>query len=126
MKQVINTLEAPQAIGAYSQAIKVGSVVYMSGQIPLHPESMEIVSRDIQAQARQVFANLQAVATAAGGSLEQIVRLTIYLTNMEDFAVVNQVMVEYCVEPYPARVTIAVSALPKGASVEVDAIMVLS
>ena len=116
---------APAAIGPYSQAIKVGSLVFLSGQIPLDPQSMEIVSDDVAAQTHQVFKNLIAVAEAAGGSLSNAVKLTIYLTDLGEFAVVNEIMAEYFSEPYPARATIQVSALPKGSAVEIDAVLAL-
>ena len=116
---------APAAIGPYSQAIKAGSLVFLSGQIPLDPQSMEIVSGDVAAQTHQVFKNLIAVAEAAGGSLSNAVKLTIYLTNLGDFTVVNEIMAGYFSEPYPARATIQVSALPKGSSVEIDAVLAL-
>ncbi|MBL4574170.1 MAG: RidA family protein [Gammaproteobacteria bacterium] len=116
---------APAAIGPYSQAIKAGSLVFLSGQIPLDPQSMEIVSEDVAAQTHQVFKNLIAVAEAAGGRLSNAVKLTIYLTDLGDFAVVNEIMAEYFSEPYPARATIQVSALPKGSAVEIDAILAL-
>jgi len=116
---------APAAIGPYSQAIKTGSLVFLSGQIPLDPRSMEIVSDDVAAQTHQVFKNLIAVAEAAGGSLSNAVKLTIYLTDLSDFAVVNEIMAGYFSEPYPARATIQVSALPKGSAVEIDAVLVL-
>ena len=124
-KQPIHTSEAPAAIGPYSQAIKAGTTIYLSGQIPLSPATMELVKGDVRAQARQVFDNLAAVAEAAGGSLDDAVRLTIYLTDLAHFPVVNEIMAEYCKEPYPARVTIGVSQLPRGAAVEVDGILVL-
>ena len=124
-KEPIHTAKAPAAIGPYSQAIRAGNTVYLSGQIPLNPATMELVKGDIRAQARQVFDNLAAVAQAAGGSLENAVRLTIYLTDLAHFPVVNEIMAEYCKEPYPARVTIGVSQLPRGAAVEVDGILVL-
>jgi len=116
---------APAAIGPYSQAIKAGPLVFLSGQIPLDPKSMEIVSDDIAAQTHQVFKNLIAVADAAGGSLSNAAKLTIYLTDLGDFAVVNEIMAGYFSEPYPARATIQVSALPKGSAVEIDAILAL-
>ena len=116
---------APAAIGPYSQAIKAGPLVFLSGQIPLDPKSMEIVSDDIAAQTHQVFKNLIAVADAAGGSLSSAAKLTIYLTDLSDFAVVNEIMAGYFSEPYPARATIQVSALPKGSAVEIDAILAL-
>ena len=116
---------APAAIGPYSQAIKAGSIVFLSGQIPLDPQSMEIAFDDIAAQTHQVFKNLIAVAKAAGGSLSNAAKLTIYLTDLGDFAVVNEIMAEYFSEPYPARATIQVSALPKGSKVEIDAVLAL-
>ena len=116
---------APAAIGPYSQAIKAGSLVFLSGQIPLDPQSMEIVFTDVAAQTHQVFKNLIAVAEAAGGSLSNAVKLTIYLTDLGEFAVVNEIMAEYFSEPYPARATIQVSALPKGSAVEIDAVLAL-
>jgi reactive intermediate/imine deaminase len=124
-KEPIHTSRAPAAIGPYSQAIRSGNTIYLSGQIPLNPKTMELAKGDIRAQARQVFDNLAAVAEAAGGSLENAVRLTIYLTDLANFPVVNEIMAEYCKEPYPARVTIGVSQLPRGAAVEVDGILVL-
>ncbi len=125
-KQVIDTDRAPRAIGTYSQAVRVGETVYLSGQIPLVPETMELVEGDVQAQIRRVFSNLGAVAAAAGGSLADLVKLTVYLKDLADFLLVNQVMAEYFSEPYPARAVIGVSALPKGAAVEIDAVMVLA
>jgi len=124
-KEPIQTSGAPAAIGPYSQAIRAGGTVYMSGQIPLDPKTMELVKGDVRAQARQVFDNLAAVAQAAGGSLDDAVRLTIYLTDLAHFTVVNEIMAEYCNEPHPARVTIGVSQLPRGAAVEIDGILVL-
>ena len=124
-KQIITTDQAPQAIGTYSQAVRVGETVYLSGQIPLQPTTMTLVEGDIQAQIRQVFANLQAVALAAGGTLADIVKLTIYLTDLGHFAAVNTVMADYIAEPYPARAAVGVAALPKGAQVEMDAVLVL-
>jgi reactive intermediate/imine deaminase len=124
-KEPIHTSRAPAAIGPYSQAIRAGSTIYLSGQIPLDPKTMELVKGDIRAQARQVFDNLAAVAEAAGGSLANAVRLTIYLTDLANFPVVNEIMAEYCKEPYPARATIGVAQLPRGAAVEVDGILVL-
>ncbi|MFT5842688.1 MAG: 2-iminobutanoate/2-iminopropanoate deaminase [Pseudohongiellaceae bacterium] len=121
----VHSNSAPAAIGPYSQAIKAGSMVFLSGQIPLDPKSMEIVSDDVAAQTHQVFKNLIAVAEAAGGSLSNAAKLTIYLTDLGDFAVVNEIMAGYFSEPYPARATIQVSALPKGARVEIDAILAL-
>ncbi len=125
-KSVIATSEAPQAIGAYSQAVKAGDTVYLSGQIPLSPATMEIVAGGIEAQIEQVFANLQAVAKAAGGTLDDAVKLTIYLTDLGHFAQVNAAMTRVFSEPFPARATIQVSALPRGALVEVDAVLVLT
>lgn len=124
-RQIIHTDAAPAAIGPYSQAVKAGDTVYLSGQIPLDPATMELVSDDVAAQARQVFRNLAAVCDAAGGSLSKIARVGIYLTDLSRFAEVNGVMAEFFGVPYPARSTIEVSALPRGAQVEVDAIMVL-
>jgi reactive intermediate/imine deaminase len=124
-KEPIHTTRAPAAIGPYSQAIRAGSTIYLSGQIPLDPKTMELVKGDIRAQARQVFENLGAVAEASGGSLANAVRLTIYLTDLANFPVVNEVMAEYCKEPYPARATIGVAQLPRGAAVEIDGILVL-
>jgi reactive intermediate/imine deaminase len=122
---VIATTEAPAAIGPYSQAVRAGDTVYFSGQIPLDPASGVLVEGDITVQTRRVFDNLVAVAQAAGGSLSQIVRVGIYVTDLANFAAVNAVMAEYFQPPYPARSTIEVSALPKAAQVEVDAVMVL-
>ncbi|WP_045728155.1 MULTISPECIES: RidA family protein [unclassified Xanthomonas] len=124
-RQIIQTDRAPAAIGPYSQAVRAGNTVYFSGQIPLDPATGEIVAGDIAAQARRAFDNLQAVAEAAGGSLARIVRLGLYLTDLSQFAQVNAVMQEYFQAPFPARSTIEVSALPKGAGFEVDAVMVL-
>ncbi len=123
-KTVINTDKAPAAIGTYSQAIKAGNTVYMSGQIPLDPKSMELVE-GFEAQAVQVFENLKAVAEAAGGSLKDIVKLNIVLTDLGNFATVNEVMSRYFQLPFPARAAIGIAALPKGAQVEMDAVMVL-
>jgi reactive intermediate/imine deaminase len=122
-REIIRTDQAPQAIGTYSQGVKVGATVYLSGQIPLVPETMEMVEGDIEQQIRRVFDNLQAVARAAGGSLAEVVKLNVFLTNLDHFPVVNQVMADYFSEPYPARAAIGVAALPKGAAVEMDAIM---
>lgn len=123
--QKIHAPGAPAALGPYSQAIKAGAMVFLSGQIPLDPESMELVEGDIEAQTRQVFNNLAAVAQAAGAGLQQAVKLTIYLRDLNDFGRVNGIMAEYFSEPFPARATIEVSALPKGAAVEIDAILVI-
>ena len=124
-RQILHTDAAPAAIGPYSQAVRAGTTVFLSGQIPLDPGTGELVQGDIAAQARQAFANLRAVCEAAGGSLDGVVRLGLYLTDLGDFAAVNAVMAELFTAPYPARSTIEVSALPKGANVEVDAILVL-
>lgn len=124
-RQAIQTDNAPQAIGTYSQAIQSGGTVYLSGQIPLLPETMELVEGDIQAQIRQVFDNLRAVCIAAGGSLADIVKLNVFLTDLNCFPLVNTVMAEYFVQPYPARAAVGVAALPRGAAVEMDAIMTL-
>jgi len=124
-KEPIHTPSAPAAIGPYSQAIRAGNTVYLSGQIPLDPATMELVAGDVRAQIRQVFENLAAVAHAAGGSLANAVRLTVYLTDLEHFPLVNEIMAEYCKEPYPARAAIGVAQLPRGAAVEVDGILVL-
>lgn len=121
--QIIATDRAPAAIGPYSQAVQAGGVVYFSGQIALDPATGNMVAGDVEAQARQVFDNLSAVCAAAGGELSDIVRVGIYVTDLGHFATVNAVMAEYFAKPYPARSTIEVSALPKGALVEVDAIM---
>ena len=125
VKEIISTDKAPQAIGTYSQAVKTGSTVYMSGQIPLIPETMEMIEGDIRQQIHRVFQNLQAVANAAGGDLVDIVKLNVFLTDLSDFPQVNEVMAEYFQQPYPARAAIGVSALPKDAGVEMDAIMEL-
>ena len=122
-KEIISTDQAPRAIGTYSQAVKCGGSVYLSGQIPLIPETMELVEGDIEAQIRRVFDNLQAVARAAGGSLADVVKLNVFLTDLAHFPTVNQVMAEYFSEPFPARAAIGVAALPKGAAVEMDAVM---
>lgn len=121
----ISTTQAPAAIGTYSQAIRAGDTVYLSGQIPLDPTTMELVDDSVEAQVRQVFDNLAAVARAAGGDLERIVKLTVYLTDLDDFATVNEVMAEYFSEPYPARAAIGIAALPRSAAVEVDAVLVI-
>lgn len=124
-KEIIRTDLAPQAIGTYSQAVKVGNTVYLSGQIPLVPETMEMLEGDMEAQIRRVFDNLQAVARAAGGELRDVVKLNVFLTDLTHFPVVNSVMAEYFSQPYPARAAIGVAQLPKGAAVEMDAVMVL-
>jgi len=124
-KEIISTDKAPQAIGTYSQAVKVGNSVYLSGQIPLVPETMELVEGDMAANIHRVFRNLAAVAEAAGGSLADIVKLNVFLTDLSHFPLVNEVMAEYFSEPYPARAAVGVAALPKGVGVEMDAVMVL-
>ncbi len=124
-KEIISTDKAPQAIGTYSQAVKIGTTVYMSGQIPLVPETMEMVAGDIKAQIHRVFQNLRAVANAAGGDLCDIVKLNIFLTDLSNFPHVNEVMAEYFQQPYPARAAIGVSALPKDSAVEMDAVIEL-
>lgn len=124
-KEPIHTSQAPAAIGPYSQAIRAGNTVYLSGQIPLDPVTMEIVKGDIRAQIRRVFDNLAAVAAASGGSLANAVRLTVYLTDLSHFPVVNEIMAEYCEKPFPARAAIGVAQLPRGAAVEIDGILVL-
>jgi reactive intermediate/imine deaminase len=124
-KEIISTSKAPQAIGTYSQAVKAGSTVYLSGQIPLIPETMEMVEGDIRQQIHRVFQNLQAVAIAAGGGLSDIVKLNVFLTDLSNFPLVNEVMAEYFEAPYPARAAIGVAALPRAAGVEMDAIMEL-
>jgi reactive intermediate/imine deaminase len=124
-KEIIQTDKAPQAIGTYSQAVKVDNTVYLSGQIPLVPETMEIIDGGISDEIHRVFENLRAVCQAAGGDLKDIVKLNIYLTDLANFPTVNEVMAEYFSEPYPARAAIGVASLPKGVGVEMDAIMVL-
>lgn len=121
----VHTERAPAAIGPYSQAVRCGGTVYLSGQIPLDPATMQLVEGDIAAQAHRVFDNLQAVCEAAGGSLAQVARVGIYLTDLGHFAAVNAVMQEYFTAPFPARSTIGVASLPRGAQVEVDAVLVL-
>jgi reactive intermediate/imine deaminase len=125
-REVIKADQAPAAIGAYSQAVKVGDTVYLSGQIPLDPASMQLVEGGMEAQIRRVFENLAAVAHASGGSLADTVKLNVFLTDLSHFALLNQVMAEYFREPYPARAAIGVAALPRGAQVEMDAVLVLS
>lgn len=124
-REIISTDKAPKAIGTYSQAVKVGDTVYLSGQIPLVPATMDMVEGGIEAQVRQVFDNLQAVCEAAGGTLADIVKLNIFLTDLDHFGMVNTIMAEYFREPYPARAAIGVASLPRGAAVEMDAVMVL-
>jgi reactive intermediate/imine deaminase len=125
MKEKIHTRFAPDAIGTYSQAVKVGNTVYFSGQIPLDPVSMNLVTGDIAVQTSQVFTNLQEVARASGGTLAHIVKLGIFLTDLTHFPIVNEVMAGFFTEPYPARSTVQVTALPRGAQIEIEAIMVL-
>ena len=125
IRESIQTDRAPAAIGTYSQAVRSGNTVYLSGQIPLDPTTMELVTGDMEAQIRRVFDNLAAVAEAAGGSLADIVKLNVFLPDLGHFAVVNQVMAEYFQSPYPARAAVGVADLPKGAPVEMDAIMEL-
>jgi reactive intermediate/imine deaminase len=124
-REIIHTDQSPAAIGAYSQAVKVGDTVYLSGQIPLDPATMQLVEGGMEAQIRRVFDNLAAVARAAGGHIADTVKLNVFLTDLSHFALVNQVMAEYFQEPYPARVAIGVAALPWGAQVEIDAVLVL-
>lgn len=122
-KQYISTPHAPQAIGTYSQAVRTGNTVYLSGQIPLIPETMELIDADIAEQTRQIFRNLSAVAEASGGSLADFAKVHVFLTDLTNFPIINQVMKEFFTQPYPARAAVGVAALPKGAEVEVDAIM---
>jgi reactive intermediate/imine deaminase len=122
-RQIIHTERAPQAIGTYSQAVRVGDTVYLSGQVPLDPANMQLVSGDIEAQIRRVFENLKAVAEAAGGSLAQAVKMNVYLTDLKHFAKVNEVMALYCAQPYPARAAVGVAQLPRGAEVEIECIL---
>lgn len=122
-KVIIRTSEAPAAIGTYSQAVKIGTTVYLSGQIPLVPASMQMVSEDFAEQTHQVFKNLAAVCDAAGGSLNNMVKVNIFLTDLGQFATVNEIMSQYFAEPYPARAAVQVSALPRGAQIEIDGVM---
>ena len=124
-KAIIQTDRAPAAIGTYSQAVKAGNTVYLSGQIPLVPESMEMVSDDFAEQAHQVFKNLSAVCEAAGGTVQDLAKVNIYLTNLANFATVNEIMQQYFSQPYPARAAIGVSQLPKAAQIEIDGVMEL-
>jgi reactive intermediate/imine deaminase len=124
-KEAIHSDGAPAAIGTYSQAIKSGNLLFMSGQIPLDPKTMQIVDGNFEARARQVFDNLKAVAEAAGGNLNQIVKLTIFLTDLDNFATVNSVMEEFFEQPFPARAAVGVASLPKAVDVEADAILAL-
>ncbi|HEY8510249.1 MAG TPA: RidA family protein [Steroidobacteraceae bacterium] len=122
-RQIIQTNRAPGAIGTYSQAVRVGDTVYISGQIPLDPETMQLVSGDIEAEIRRVFENLKAIAEAAGGSLANAVKVNVFLTDLAHFAKVNEIMATYFSEPYPARAAIGVAQLPRGARVEIEAIL---
>ncbi|MDH5357812.1 MAG: RidA family protein [Gammaproteobacteria bacterium] len=122
-REIIHTSKAPEAIGTYSQAVKVGDVVYLSGQIPLVPETMAVIEGDFSTQVRRVFDNLTAVAEAAGGSLQDVVKLNIFLTDLSYFGTVNEIMAEYFQQPYPARAAIGVASLPKDVPVEMDAVM---
>jgi len=124
-RQIISTPDAPAAIGPYSQAVKAGNTVYLSGQIPLDPATMQLVSGDIDAEIRRVFDNLKAVAVAAGGSLNDAVKVNVFLTDLANFARVNEIMATYFAQPYPARAAVGVAALPRGARVEVEAILQL-
>ena len=124
-KEIITTENAPQAIGTYSQAVKVANTVYLSGQIPLIPQTMELIEGNIEVQITRVFDNLQAVASASGGELKDIVKLNVFLTDLSHFPVVNEVMARYFKKPYPARAAVGVAQLPKGAVVEMDAVMVI-
>ncbi len=124
-RRIVKTDQAPQAIGTYSQAVAADKVVYLSGQIPLVPETMELVAGGVETQIRRVFDNLKAVAAAAGGSLADVVKLNVFLTDLANFPTVNEVMSDYFKQPYPARAAVGVAALPKGADVEMDAVMVL-
>ena len=124
-KEIIKTAAAPAAIGTYSQAVKVGNTVYLSGQIPLIPGGAELDDADIRTQITRVFENLSAVAKAAGGSLRDVVKLNVFLTDLKNFPTVNEVMAEYFQQPYPARAAVGVAALPRGVGVEMDAIMVM-
>lgn len=125
-KTIIHTEQAPAAIGAYSQAVRAGNTVYLSGQIPLNPATMEVVDGGFAEQTHQVFKNLKAVIEAAGGSFDDVVKLNAYLTDLSHFATFNQIMGEYCRQPFPARAAVQVSALPKGVLVEVEGVVVLN
>ena len=124
-RQIIHTDAAPAAVGTYSQAVRTGNLVFISGQIPFVPTTMEVVDGDFAARARQVFENLAAIAQAAGGSLNDAVKLTVFLTDLDNFATVNEIMAEFCSSPYPARAAVQVAALPKGVDIEADAILAL-
>ena len=125
-REIIHTQQAPAAIGAYSQAVKAGNTVYLSGQIPLDPATLSLAEGGMEAQIRRVFDNLSAVAEAAGGSLNDIVKLNVFLTDLSHFALVNETMAAYFSQPYPARAAVGVASLPRGAAVEMDAVMVLA
>ncbi len=124
-KQAIHTDSAPAAIGTYSQAVRSGNIVFLSGQIPLLPETMEMIDGNFESRARQVFSNLKAVAEAADGTLNDVVKVTVFLTDLDNFATVNAIMEEFFEKPYPARAAVGVASLPKGADVEADAILIL-
>ena len=124
-KEIISTANAPQAIGTYSQAVKVDNIVYISGQIPLVPETMEVPEGEFAEHVRQVFRNLSAITEAAGGTINDIVKLNIFMTDLNNFATVNEVMAEFFAQPYPARAALEISALPKGVHIEADAVMSL-
>jgi reactive intermediate/imine deaminase len=124
-RQTIHSSKAPQAIGPYSQAVRAGDTVYLSGQIPLDPATMQLVSGDIEAEVRQVFENLKAVAEAAGGSLANAVKVNVFLTDLGHFAKVNEIMATYCTQPFPARAAIGVAQLPRGARVEIECVLYL-
>jgi len=124
-KQIISTSSAPAAIGTYSQAVRVGNTIWVSGQIPLDPATQSLVGGDVEAQVRQTFSNLRAIVVAAGASLDDVVKVTIFLTDLKHFALVNTVMAEYFREPYPARAAVGVASLPRGAAVEVECIIAL-
>ncbi|WP_114416858.1 RidA family protein [Marinospirillum perlucidum] len=124
-RAVINTDAAPEAIGTYSQAVKAGNTVYLSGQIPLVPETMQVIEGDFEAQAVRVFENLKAVCEAAGGSMDEVVKVNLYLTDLANFATVNEVMARYFTQPYPARAAVQVAALPKGVAFEAEGVMVV-
>jgi reactive intermediate/imine deaminase len=124
-RQTIHTSHAPQAIGPYSQAVRAGDTVYLSGQIPLDPATMQLVSGDIEAEIRQVFENLKAVAEAAGGSLTNAVKVNVFLTDLGHFAKVNEIMATYCTQPFPARAAVGVAQLPRGARVEIECVLYL-
>lgn len=124
-RQTIHTDNAPQAIGPYSQAVRAGDTVYLSGQIPLDPATMQLVSGDIEAEIHQVFKNLKAVAEAAGGSLAKAVKVNVFLTDLANFVKVNEIMATYCTQPFPARAAVGVSQLPRGARVEIECVLYL-